>query len=80
MENILARVQKTFNVTFDIDSNPITLDTSPGDIKAWDSLGHVTLASNLEQEFQVNFDVDELMAMENVREIVRVLEAKLGAS
>jgi acyl carrier protein len=55
----------------------ITLDTVPGDIPAWDSMGHVSLASGLEQEFNVNLDVDDLMAMENVREIVRVLNEKL---
>jgi acyl carrier protein len=78
MENVLARVQKTFNSTFETDPQLITLNTAPGDIPAWDSMGHVTLASGLEQEFGVNLDVDDLMAMENVREIVRILQEKLG--
>jgi acyl carrier protein len=79
MEPVLARVQKAFNSVFDLDPQLVTLDTAPKDITAWDSMGHVTLASHLEQEFHVNLDIDELMAMENVREIVRILEAKLGA-
>jgi acyl carrier protein len=79
MENVLGRVQKTFNATFEVDPQMVTLDTVPEDIPAWDSMGHVTLANCLEQEFHVNLDVDELMAMENVREIVRILEAKHGA-
>ena len=41
-------------------------------------MGHVTLASSLEQEFGVTFDVDELIEMENVREIVRIVQAKLA--
>jgi len=41
-------------------------------------MGHVTLASSLEQEFGLTFDVDELMEMENVREIVRIVQAKLA--
>jgi len=80
MENVLGRVQKAFKSTFDVDPKMVTLDTVPEDISAWDSMGHVTLANSLEQEFHVNLDVDELMAMENVREIVRILEAKLGAT
>jgi acyl carrier protein len=79
MENVLARVKKAFNSAFELDPQMVTLDTAPEDIAAWDSMGHVTLASCLEQEFRVNLDVDELMAMENVREIVRILEAKPGA-
>jgi acyl carrier protein len=77
MDSVLARVSKTFNSTFETDPKLITLDTVPGDIPAWDSMGHVSLASGLEQEFGINLDVDDLMAMENVREIVRVLNEKL---
>jgi acyl carrier protein len=41
-------------------------------------MGHVTLASSLEQEFNLSFDVDELMEMENVRAIVRIVQSKVG--
>jgi acyl carrier protein len=76
MQNVLAKVQKAFNSAFGLDPHLITMDTIPSDIEAWDSMGHVTLASSLEREFNVSFDVDELMEMENVKEIVRLLEAK----
>lgn len=78
MQDVLARVQRAFNSAFDVQAGSITIDTVPGDVRAWDSMGHVTLASSLEQEFGVTFDVDELMEMENVREIVRILQAKLA--
>jgi acyl carrier protein len=35
------------------------------------------LASRLEQAFGISLDVDDLMEMENVREIVRIVNAKL---
>jgi acyl carrier protein len=78
MQNVLARVQRAFSAAFDTDPGSVTINTVPGDIRAWDSMGHVTLASSLEQEFGVTFDVDELMEMENVREIVRIVQAKLA--
>jgi acyl carrier protein len=78
MQDVLARVQRAFSAAFDVDPGSVTINTLPGDIRAWDSMGHVTLASSLEQEFGVTFDVDELMEMENVREIVRILHAKLA--
>ena len=78
MQDVLARVQRAFGSAFDVEPGSVTIDTVPGDIRAWDSMGHVTLASSLEQEFGVTFDVDELMEMENVREIVRLLQTKLG--
>jgi len=38
----------------------------------------VTLASSLEKEFGLTFDVDDLMEMENVKEICRIVQSKLG--
>ena len=78
MQDVLVRVQRAFTSAFDVEPSSVTISTVPGDIRAWDSMGHVTLASSLEQEFGVTFDVDELMEMENVREIVRILQAKIA--
>jgi len=60
-----------------VDPDSITLETEPDDIPQWDSLGHATLACSLEREFNIGFDLDELMALENVREIVRIVHGKL---
>jgi len=78
MEELLAKVRAAFSSTFDIDSQTITMDSTPSEIPAWDSMGHVELASSLERAFGVSFDVDDLMAMENVKEICRVVQSKLG--
>jgi len=78
MEELLPKVRTAFESAFNIDSQTITLETTPDDIPAWDSMGHVTLASSLERAFGLSFDVDDLMAMENVKEICRVVESKLG--
>jgi acyl carrier protein len=78
MEELLTKVQTAFKSAFDVDPRTITLDTSPDDVRAWDSMGHVTLASSLERTFGLSFDVDDLMKMENVREICKVVQSKLG--
>lgn len=77
MEDLLPKVRAAFSSTFDIDPQTITLDSTPDDIPPWDSMGHVELASSLERAFGVSFDVDDLMAMENVKEICRVIKSKL---
>jgi acyl carrier protein len=77
MEEVLAKVRSAFQGAFDVDPQIVTMDTAPADIPAWDSMGHVTLAGNLEQAFGLSFDVDDLMEMENVKEICRVVQSKL---
>jgi acyl carrier protein len=77
---LLARVQRAFRSAFDLDPHSVTVETQPTDIPRWDSLGHATLAYSLEQEFDIRFDIDELMELENVREILRVVRRKLEAT
>jgi acyl carrier protein len=77
MEELLTKVQTAFKSAFDIEPGTITLETSPDDVPAWDSMGHLNLASTLELTFGLTFDVDDLMAMENVKEICRVVQYKL---
>lgn len=78
MEEVLVKVRAAFKSAFNVEPEAITIGTTAGDIPAWDSMGHVTLASSLEQVFGMTFDVDDLMAMENVKEICRVVQDKLG--
>jgi acyl carrier protein len=77
-EALLPRVQSAFQRAFDLDPGSVTLDTQPDDIPKWDSLGHATLVCSLECEFRIRFDIDELLALENVREILAVVRRKLG--
>jgi acyl carrier protein len=78
MENPLITVQGAFAAAFDVEPQSITIDTTPSDVPAWDSMGHVALVSSLEQAFGLSFDVDEVMEMEDVRQILRVVEARLA--
>ena len=77
MEGFLVKIQQAFQEAFDVDPLSVSMDTVPDNIPGWDSVGHLALASSLERIFGLSFNVDDLMEMENVREIVRVLRSKL---
>jgi len=76
-EELLEKVRLAFKSAFDIDPRSITIDTVSTEISRWDSMGHVTLMTSLERTFGLTFDIDELMEMENVKEISRVVQSKL---
>ena len=76
----MTTVQSAFKAAFDVEPQSITIETKPSDIPAWDSMGHVALVSSLEQAFGLTFDVDEVMEMEDVRQILRIVEANLAKS
>jgi acyl carrier protein len=77
---VLSKVQESFKTSFDVDPQSVTLDTTASDIPGWDSVGHLSLGSNLEVAFGISLDVDELMEMESVRDIVRIIEKNLSKS
>jgi acyl carrier protein len=77
-EYVLSKVQEAFSGAFDVDPRLVSMETSASDIPLWDSVGHLSLASSLEEVFGITLDVDELMEMENVREIVRIITPKLS--
>jgi acyl carrier protein len=78
MESMMPKIQEAFRLTFNVEPESITIETTPPDVAGWDSMGHVALASALETIFSVSFDVDELMEMENVRQIVKIIGMKLA--
>jgi acyl carrier protein len=77
-DHILTDVQEAFKAAFDIDPQSVSLETTASDISAWDSVGHLSLAGSLEETFGISLDVDDLMEMENVRQIVRIISTKLS--
>jgi acyl carrier protein len=77
-DHILTKVREAFKAAFDIDPQLVSMETNADDVPGWDSVGHLSLGSSLEEVFGISLDVDDLMEMENVRAIVRIIEAKLS--
>jgi len=54
----------------------INLDSSSDNIDNWDSLKHMNLVLALEEEFEVQFESEEIMEMLNVGLIFEILKEK----
>jgi acyl carrier protein len=54
----------------------VTNDLAMSEVESWDSLQHMTLIASLEQTFGIDFTFDEIVAMQSVQEIKRVLREK----
>ena len=46
------------------------------DVEGWDSLNHVALISDVEMQFKIKFKLKELMNMDSVGDLLRLIEAK----
>lgn len=75
-DKLFNDVCQAFAAAFNTDPAAISLESEPGDIAGWDSMGHVQLVAELEKVFSISLEVDEVMEMEDVASIIRVLKAK----
>ena len=62
--------------TFSVDKSTLKLETAPGDFPEWDSLGHLSLLTALEEKFNISFDMDETMSIQSIGDLKNTLNAK----
>jgi acyl carrier protein len=78
MEEVLNQVNAIFKSVFEDNNLTITMDSSAKDIEKWDSLNHVLLIAELEREFNISFELDEMITFKNVGDIVNSINSKVG--
>jgi acyl carrier protein len=64
---------------FGVDASSISMKSTPLNTPTWTSLAHITLISAVEQEFNVSFEMDEILNIKTIEDISRLLEDR-GAS
>lgn len=65
-----------FEETFGHERTRFSANTVPDDVKKWDSIGHMSLVAAMETHFGIEFEVDEIMEMVDVRKILEILAGK----
>lgn len=63
-----------------IPAAAVTDDLAMKDVDAWDSLKHMELIVSLEERFDLQLTFEDIVAMQSVREIKRVLSERGAAS
>ena len=76
MNDQLVTVFRDF---FNNDALDLTDESTFADVPGWDSVAHVNLINTLEREFRTRFSVREIMGMNSVGGIRKVLAAKSRA-
>ena len=70
------RVKEVMSDVFNIDVSLINNESSPDNIENWDSLKHMNLIIALEEEFEIEFDVGEIVDSMNFALILNILKSK----
>ena len=70
------KVKQIISETFKVRRNDIIMVMTVEDIELWDSLGQLILISNMEKEFNVIFELEEIFEIMSIRDIFNILERK----
>lgn len=77
MEQIFNRLNEVFRDIFDDPTLTVREETTAADVPGWDSLTHITLLAAIEDEFNITFAMKDVVAMKNVGDLARVIEAAI---
>lgn len=78
MEETEKKVIKVFTTSFNVDENKIQLTDTKNDIEAWDSIGHLHLIMNLETEFNIKMDTEDVVKIDSVEKCVDIVNKLLS--
>jgi acyl carrier protein len=70
------RLAAVFEKAFGYDPKRFSVRLAPEDVPNWDSIGHMNLVATLEQEFNLQFEVDEIMEMSSPQKILDIMRAR----
>lgn len=73
METI-KRIERILRHIFEDQSIKISENTTASDIPAWDSLMHMTVISEIEEEFGLTFTFNEVSDFNKIGDIVKCID------
>ena len=71
---IEERVIKIIAEAIEVEGNKIDEETAIGDFPNWDSMGQLIIITSLEKEFDIKFDPEDIMELEDVGDMIAAIE------
>ena len=71
------RVKKIFSEVFEVDINEVE-SIEYQSVEGWDSIGHMMMISELESQFSVSIDIDDVIVISNFAECIKILMTYRG--
>ncbi len=76
-EVIVEKLTAIFRKVFNEKDLVLRDDLTANDVETWDSLTHMLMITEVENEFQVKFKLKDLNKMKHVGDLISIIESKL---
>ena len=74
---IIEKLNAVFRDVFDDEGISVGPGTTAKDIDGWDSLIHITLINAVEDEFDVKFEMKDVVGFKNVGDMIEAIKKEL---
>jgi len=78
LDEILKQINNIFIELFDDNRILLSEQSDTSTIEAWDSLNHIQVITAVEKYFKIRFELNELLNFQNIGDLCRGVQAKLG--
>lgn len=76
-EEIFKKIEMICRDVFEDETLVVSDETKASDVDGWDSLSHLSLINEIENEFNVKFTLGEITGSKNLGELVDALIAHM---
>jgi acyl carrier protein len=77
-EQVEIKLTDIFRKVFNNDSLVLRNEMTANDVDNWDSLSHMILISEIENDFAIKFRLKDLNKMRNVGDMIDIIISKSG--
>ncbi|XMO86139.1 acyl carrier protein [Algibacter sp. AS12] len=75
---IKIKVRAAFVKVLEHENFVLNNDTSANDVEGWESITHMMIINEIEQEFNIKFKLMDLMNMNNIGDLIKAIQTTLN--
>lgn len=68
------RVLQVISNVLNVPRDKLSIDSSPESIEQWESMKHINLVLAIEEEFDVQFDDEQIAELQSVKSIITAVD------
>lgn len=74
--NVEEKVKEIVAQVSGVEVSEVSLQSAVGDFPQWDSMGQMAILQQVEEAFDISFEPEEMMDIEDVKDIIAAVESK----
>tara|TARA_A100001015_G_C14761558_1_gene621648 strand:- start:80 stop:322 length:243 start_codon:yes stop_codon:yes gene_type:complete len=70
----IDKYSEIFRSSLNLDENKFSVEIQYNEVDEWDSIGHMTLISALEEEYKITFETDDIIDFSSFKKGIEILK------